>query len=291
MQDKYYAASGRFSIMSFILLVVAVAIMPVLAALYSAVIWYNPIIYGNFIATLAYAFAVAMMFSFLVMRLGKVRNTAVGLLFGLIAAIVSFVGSWSTFFAIMTINMNGLNFQLEGFIELSLAYAQNPMLIWTTMQEVAVDGIWTIKSLELKGGILWGIWAIEGLVIFGAPFVTVAGYASEPFCEEDGKWAKKVEFEDTALAPCTDRDALVNKLEAEGSAQSLMDMDVIALEEDDKRPHMKVTIYSCRSCAYLSLENHQGEDDLEDGSLPDGYIVDCLRISLQSAQALSEKLA
>ncbi|MGV6838741.1 MAG: hypothetical protein ACWA40_00960 [Planktomarina sp.] len=290
MYDLYYKTSGKFSISSILFLAVAIAFMPLLATVYSAVLWYNPFIYISFAATLVYAYLVAILFSHVVMRWGKVRNVFIGVIFGLIASSVSFIASWSTFFAIMKMNFQNGGVDAQAFMDYALAYARDPMAIWATMQDVVVDGLWTIKSLELKGPLLWGIWAIEGLIIFCSPFFFVAGYAYEPFCEDGRKWAKRTEFKHKAFAPCRDVDDLVKRLEAVRGVAPLMDLDVMKLEEDDNRPHMSVVVHSCTQEAYLTLENHAGEDELEDDDLYNETVVDCLRISLQDADQLKALL-
>jgi hypothetical protein len=47
----------------------------------------------------------------------------------------------------------------------------------------------TVKNLELSGGMLWGLWTVEGLFVFGAAGYMARNRTIEIFCEDCGMWA------------------------------------------------------------------------------------------------------
>ena len=93
--SNYYKPSGKFSPISFVyFILVCTVALPILATIYAYLIWYIPIIYLNFLVTFGFGFAIAITVGYLVVRLGKVRNYGLAILFALIASLVAYYLQW-----------------------------------------------------------------------------------------------------------------------------------------------------------------------------------------------------
>ena len=93
--SNYYKPSGKFSPISFVYFILVCTIaLPILATIYAYLIWYIPIIYLNFLVTFGFGFAIAITVGYLVVRLGKVRNYGLAILFALIASLVAYYLQW-----------------------------------------------------------------------------------------------------------------------------------------------------------------------------------------------------
>ena len=93
--NNYYTPSGKFSPISFALLIVlCLTVFPILGGLYTYAIWYIPFIYINFIITAVFAIAVGFLMNQVVIKLGKVRSPKLAILLCLLGGFAALYAHW-----------------------------------------------------------------------------------------------------------------------------------------------------------------------------------------------------
>jgi hypothetical protein len=188
---QFYRHSGKFGPHGPALAIVLaiVAGFP-LGYAYAYLIKWIPFIYLNFLITAGYSVALGFLAG-LAMKLGKVRNSAVAALSGLIGGVIGLYLAW-----------NGhIHSIFEGAPVLC-----TPDQMLNGMSHLYENGSWGLRS----GGAVTGIplaivWAIEGLAIVGvSTFMSLGAVADTPFCERTGCWLdqeKKIEKLDAIVNP------------------------------------------------------------------------------------------
>ena len=172
----YYKHSGAFSISGAATMVVmGVVAGALLGALYGVISFYNPFIYFTFLGALAAGGATGWVVGYGA-RAGKVRNSVLmvlaGLLAGLVAEYLNLVGwVWAVF---------------EGH-----PVVLSPLTLLSALQRVAEEGAWSLSSWTPKGFWLYLFWIMEGLIIVGVAAFTAPTVLSDvPFCETCSAWVK-----------------------------------------------------------------------------------------------------
>ena len=187
---QVYRHSGKFGVHGPLLALVAavVAGFP-LGFAYAYLVKWIPIVYVNFFATIGYG----VLFGFLsgwLMKFGKVRNTAVASLTGMLAGAIALYFSWN------------------GHIHATFQGA--PIFCWpgeivTGMKQLYDEGSWGMHSGDTVKGIpLAIVWVIEaGVIVGGSTLVAFGMIGDTPYCEENQCWLDKKKTINT-LAPFTD---------------------------------------------------------------------------------------
>ena len=92
---NYYKPSGKISPLAFvILLLVCAVIMPILGVIYAYATWYIPIVYINFLITIVFGISISFVIGHLLIKLGKIRNYRLSVLFAIIASLVAYYSQW-----------------------------------------------------------------------------------------------------------------------------------------------------------------------------------------------------
>ena len=265
--DKYYSPSGKFdpkAILYFIL--ISVIAMPLLGLAYSYAIWYIPIIYLNFLIAGAVGFAIAWLISKFVIKLGKVRNKALAVIFALLASIIALYSSWVVW-ADLVINM-GESYGTSRIgitasnVDVNQLYilATNPATLFELIANINEYGTWGIKSTTVSGTILTIVWIIEALLIIGVTLLLTNG-SRVPFCELSNKW-----FESKNLPPFNvveNRGELIKAIES-GDPTAF---DTLALVTKADQDHSVFTLFSSSNNEnYLTVNNMKGKFN-KDGEL------------------------
>lgn len=174
----FYRHSGKFNPAGPILVFLAalVAAFP-LGLLYSYLINWIPFIYLNFLITLGYGFVFGTLTSLLLLKFGKVRNTAVAFLSGTAAGLIAWYFSW-----------NGHIHALAG----DVPWLLTPGQIWTAVKILYNEGSWGIgfgSQEPLTGIPLAIVWLGEGAMIVGlAAMISYRSVKDTPFCEQHNCW-------------------------------------------------------------------------------------------------------
>lgn len=239
MQDMlYYQRSGRMGALGLpLMLGFGVGMGALLGIPYAYAVHYCPLIYVNFLITMAFGFAIGMAVN-IGARTGKVRNLGMVMLAGLISGLAAEYVSW------------------VGYVH---AVAQNPVWVWSPgelqayIEVINAQGVWSIKSSTPTGYVLGAVWLVEAGILVGmAVWLPRSGIGSTPFNEQTGTWADTV----VAYGPFQltgELHALTSRLEAG---------DTAAVNELARAPASASSFHHCviTSCAdddqftLLSLE-------------------------------------
>lgn len=255
---KFYKPSGHFSPLSFLYLAItAIVVLPILALIYTYLIWYIPFVYINLFITLGFGFAVGFAVNFLVIKLGKVRNTKLAMIFGLIAGFIALYFSWVVWvdlvfnmgesYGTSRIGITTSNIKFFQVVQLAL----HPKELFQIILEINQTGTWGFGSTAVSGIFLAIIWIIEALIVLVLSVLLPLGQAKTPFCEYDNKW-----FKEDTLKPFNfiiARSELIKNIENSNSET----FDELSIIVDPKlNSHSIFTLYSSKKGeSYLSIEN------------------------------------
>ncbi|PZP42399.1 MAG: hypothetical protein DI598_16965 [Pseudopedobacter saltans] len=196
MQEKY-VPSGISSIQGFIITlclgIIGAVVVPIVYIILGRLI---PNIWFIAIISVLFGFAVAL-FIDLGIKIGKVRSkkTAVGI--GVFCGLLSYYLQWVVFDALMY-SPKGFTFNL-GSEDLKMLLKDifylfvHPNILFGEICNINEVGSFRIKgSGNVKGALLWVIWAAEFLVIVGSTiYGVVTGKVMHPFSESNDEWMEK----------------------------------------------------------------------------------------------------
>jgi hypothetical protein len=181
---QVYRHSGKFGMHGplLTLAIAAVAAFP-LGFAYAYIVRWIPFVYVHVFATAGYGFVMGLAAGY-GLRLGKVRNTTVALLTGLVVGIIALYFAWSAH----------INATFHGAPVLA-----TPDQVLGAMKRLYEEGSWAMRG----GGSLTGIplaivWVVEALIIMGMTVGTAFVMISNtPFCELNQCWLDKEKKIDT----------------------------------------------------------------------------------------------
>ncbi|EIW94093.1 hypothetical protein HMPREF1321_0403 [Capnocytophaga sp. oral taxon 412 str. F0487] len=263
--SNYYKPSGKFSPISFVyFILVCTIVLPILATIYAYLIWYIPIIYLNFLVTFGFGFAIAFTVGYLVVRLGKVRNYGLAILFALIASLVAYYLQWVVWadLAINTSEVYGnkqigvavSNVQIEQLLYL----LGHPSDLFGLIGLINEEGTWAIKGNTVSGVFLTIIWVIEFLVIVIMGIVASVGRAKEPFNELADEWFKEEEL------PAFSYIENVSDFKQQAEQGNWEQLFTVIQRGDKGTNHSVFTLYTSANEYYLSVSNATAKKNKKD---------------------------
>ncbi len=260
--STYYKPSGNFSPVSFIYFILsALIIFPILALIYTYLIWYIPFIYINFFITAGFGFAVGITISQLAIKIGKVRNTKIALLFGLLGGAIALYFSWAIWVDLVInagesygnsrIGITSSNSKISQILGLAL----QPNLLFELISEINETGTWGLRSSTVSGIFLTIIWVIELLIVLVISIFTPYIRAKIPFCELDNKW-----FNEEILPAYN---YIKNSKEMTANLENSNQQSFDELEDatnPENESHSIFTLFSSeKGESYLTIENKLAE--------------------------------
>jgi len=263
--SNYYKPSGKFSPISFVyFILVCTVALPILATIYAYLIWYIPIIYLNFLVTFGFGFAIAITVGYLVVRLGKVRNYGLAILFAVIASLVAYYLQWVVW-ADLVINTSEVygnkqigvavsNVQIEQLLYL----LGHPSDLFGLIGLINEEGTWAIKGNTVSGVFLTIIWIIEFLVIVIMGIVASVGRAKDPFNELADEWFKEEEL--PAFSYIENASSFKQQAE-QGNWEQLEPMIQRSSKEQS---HSVFTLFASGNEYYLSVTNEKAKVNNKD---------------------------
>lgn len=287
MNDLYYKPSGKTAPISFLYLILAIAIgASIIGFIYSFAVLYIPLIYLNLLCLFGAAFGMGLVAN-LVIGLGKVRNKSVALIFGLLVGLAGLYVSWVVW---MHYYVN-----LSAFVEVSyLDLLTNPIGLWEAMWDINEVGTWGIgrSGGAVDGIMLTIVWAIEALAFVAVAVFFAYSKACEPYLENDDAWA-----ETTKIGPfqfIQDITSLKQELETKKYEQLL----ALPKEEAGRtKSYTSLLLYHSENKPqarefYLTVNNMVEEYDKE-GKLTfdEKPQISFIRISKEAGQQLFAKKA
>ena len=264
MTHDYYKHSGAFSAMGPVTIIAFGTIGTVILGLiYSYATSYIPFIYLNILLTLGLGFGVGIVVG-IGGKIGKVRNTSIMVLFGVIFGLFAEYVQWV--FWILAESKQQI-------------FIFNPVDIFYTIQYLAVEGVWSLRGFTPTGGVLYFIWFLEAAIIIVISTLISGSFVKDiPFCEKCDKWADNSEV----LAPLDfpdNNEELKSHLE-QGDFSAL---PLLGIATPESNRFITVKLQCCAECKEFYLisvsstivtKNNKGEEKSEVNSIVNNLIID-----------------
>ena len=250
---RFYRRSGAVPPLGFVgAVIIACAGSTVVAIAYSLITYINPIVFIGFLGTMAFGFLIGMAARF-ASGWGKIRNSLVYFVVGVIAALFAEWVSWVTFLYTLT----------EGSIPLNILVTE-PGAMWELIQLVNDKGYYSLNNHRVIDDWLTAFWVIEFILVVGIAGITAAT-KDDAFCEVTGDWTDEktnvLRVARTADLP----EALI--------AEHYELLDQAKALAPDHQPAWRIDISlapDARGSAYLTLvsiqvgRNSKGENELRE---------------------------
>ena len=184
-----YRHSGKVTFLGTALAAIAGLTCAVIAGVgYAYADLYSPAVKLNLLLCMGFGALLGVVVAG-VLRWGKVRNTPVALALIFVITLAAYYVCWDAWIVAVLSRFDAP--YKPGLVELG----RHPQAMWYIAQELNEIGTWSTSSTRKEnehGVMLWIIWALEGLTIFGIAFVIVKSMMSDlPFCERCNRWCDK----------------------------------------------------------------------------------------------------
>ncbi|MEK7528331.1 MAG: hypothetical protein AAB592_01045 [Patescibacteria group bacterium] len=220
-----YHPSGKFNLLSFLYLPIAILIVSLLGFIYVFIVNWNPFVYINVLINIIYG-GIAGIALWSVLHKGKVRSSAVSFVFGAILILTTIYSIWVWYVYIIT------GYTLFTFSLKDMAFVA---------AEMAALGPWKIGSTVIIGWQVYAVWAVEaGLIACMILFILREYKRDNIFCERCEEWATK-------LPPITNYEAPENSNLRKDDILRLKGEPLLHLEKKDKPSpsSVGVTLFHC----------------------------------------------
>ncbi len=278
----YYQRSGRMGALGLpLMLGFGIGVGALLGIPYAYAVNFCPLIYINFLITMAFGFAIGTAVN-IGARTGKVRNLGMVMLAGLISGVAAEYVAWVGY--VHAVSKVGV-------------WAWSPGELQVYIELINAQGIWSIKNSTPTGYVLGAVWLVEAGILVGmAVWLPRSGISSAPFNEQTGTWADTT----TSYGPFRlkgELHALTSRLEAG---------DTAAINELEPAPASASSFHQCviTSCAgddqftLLSLDainrtyDDKGKEQLTNRSLLKYlFITPAMRKAIEAKAAEPVKVA
>lgn len=170
MENK---ATPPITLLTTSLLSVAFAIP--LAYGYAYAINYIPFVYLNFFVTFFFGGFISI---YQAAKNGKLANKAQLITLSIITALIAYYLHWAVYCSLNSniISAEDMLLQLSTRDVLSNGFQTNnstwhyithPAQLFSTINNISKEGLWTFKDIEVKGVLLYIVWLVESFMIFG----------------------------------------------------------------------------------------------------------------------------
>ena len=249
-----YKPSGRFGGISIALLLVGVVAAVAVSYVYHLALYWIPLIYVNFLATIGLGFLLGFVGAFIV-NVGKVRNLPLAIVIGLLLTLAALGGKYYFQYEQM------LTDTVQVLMNDPKAIGADPAEVRNFVrQEVSfmdhiqarVDEGWNVGrggggGAPISGLFVYAIWLIEfGIVVWSATTVAL-GAAREPFSEKLGEWASEAEV--VMTLPVTN-DEMVSQIKAATTVDQLLEIPIPQTDASDQ-----FAVYTVNSIPGQELED------------------------------------
>jgi hypothetical protein len=116
---------------------------------------------------------------------GRVRHREAGLAVVMVAVALGFYASWVVWVAAVI-----------GSTE-ALSLAWQPIELLRTIEAINAAGPWKFQGWRATGAMLWMLWLVEAVLIFGAAYLSAEGdlrrLTTRPFCTQCAQWIGRAE--------------------------------------------------------------------------------------------------
>lgn len=227
---EFYEHSGSLGNSFTTVLLIGVPIAVVMAAIYSYLVVYVPIVgYVNVLFLGGYVLGTGFALAKLA-KLGKSRNGKSLFLLGCLVGAIGLYASWVFFFKALD-------------TEFSLSQlATQPQLTWELAKAINAAGSWEGGP---TGIFAWIIWAIEALAFtVGCGVITTAAIDREVFCEDCNSWCEPSAEQNLKIT-----EEFAASLEVE-EASDWKHFDILKLPEAEPNeyPRFVGEVLTCTGC-------------------------------------------
>ena len=251
-------------------LLLSLSLSGILSFIYTKLLLFNPLIYLNFFVWGLYLFVVVQLIAFIA-KTAKSRNPSSMLVLGILIALFTQYFGWLFFLH---------DFPLEATHSYS-ALLMSPPLFLKTMSDVAAQGHPSFFGLTIKGGLMWGVWALEAIGVLAAGYIGGKKALHEKvFCEHCQLWAEDLSY-DMRLEP-KDKESL--KKAIEGDVDQLFSFSIA---DEDAVKQVRLNLQACPECdntSTLDFDLIARAEDVKNEVLED--YNDASPVFLLSAQQL-----
>jgi|GEM_PF-2682123 len=279
MESSFYRPSGRVNFLRLLLwLPVTAAAVAAISVVYAAITYVNPFVYFNAIVFFGMAVASAVTANTLA-SLARSRNTFASVAIGLL------IGSLCIYMSHLYLVSKVVGADLMQLLS-------DPWALWQGVNSVAANGYYSMFSIDIAGGILWLIWAVEATGIIGfSVFMARQQSSDKVFCEDCCAWA--TETEGVLVFQHTDLDKLKRQLLASDTDFFSETLPVA----DDSSIYYSIDQEICEGCDNIfaiSLRQHRlsidkdGKKSTDDETIFEDLLVD--RWTYQKIQQHIDKI-
>lgn len=241
-QPRYYTPSGKIDGKALALVPgLSVLVALVLGAAYGYITRYNPLIYIQFLVTIGFGFGMGLAVAY-AGKIGGARSKILLIGAGLLAGLLAEYSGW-----VFYVLAEGKEFML------------GPGSLVSKIKDHAEDGLWQVKNWKPKGGVLYAIWGLEGIVIVGGTVIVSLRGNTAPYCETCKRWQE----EPVALwpfHPIEDQSTFIAALERGDYSPILQ----LPRATPQATAYTRFALLQCPGCEqghYLTVESVQIEVD------------------------------
>ncbi|WP_271768445.1 hypothetical protein [Aquimarina algiphila] len=261
--DNYYKPSGKFSATSLLyFILLSCTAFPILGLVYAYCIWYIPFFYINFLITGAFGFAIGYLINVFVIGKGKVRNTMLAVILGILGGLIAMYFHWSVWTDLVINSGESYGTSRIGITVSNIKFLQvftlvtQPDVLFSLIGEINEVGVWGIRNATVSGVFLTIIWIIELLAVIGISTLTSFPKAGEPFCETNNNWFKE------SVLPAFNHIPETSKMIADLEKGDQSAFNELAPSSNIEQDHSVFTLYtSDQNKCYLSIENKKAKRD------------------------------
>ncbi len=248
-----YQPSGRVGALAIPLVLAGLAVACGLAFVYQWLLHWIPFIYINFFITVGMGIGVAIIASS-VIRWGRVRNTLIGSLIGIVIATGGLVGAfWFQYQRDLneatTAAMSDMQLPESKWAETKSQIAQQ--FTWGQHIQMRAGDGWALgrggKGLPIKGIFVYLIWLIEAVIVTFITYSATSDAATAPYSEQSDKWADEATV--VMTLPVTD-DAMVTQIRSAATLDQLLSIPVPKTDQSQR-----FAVYTVNSIPGEELED------------------------------------
>lgn len=235
--NQEYELSGKSGKIWLLGWLIGIPLAIIISIIYAYIDVYNPLVYLTAVAYVGYLYAIIIIQK-MVVRFTRCRSKGASKIFGVIVGLFGVYANWVTFSYVLLQRYDaGMP-----FLELALS----PGSVYSFASLIAVDGWYEMFGTSISGWLLWTIWIIEALGIFLAGMIGGSSVMHEEvYCEDCDRWAEDRDFDLRLSISDVDatQEAITNDIE------KLLEFDVMGQMEN---PHLKVNLHHCSKCSNFS---------------------------------------
>ncbi|QQR54311.1 hypothetical protein IPG41_03845 [Candidatus Peregrinibacteria bacterium] len=239
-----------------------------LGPLYALLVFYVPFIYILFVFTLAYGILVGKSVGWAALK-GNLQNQKIAVLLGFVTGLFAVYVQWVIWLYLQ-----------EG------AWFFNPMEGMGALQNLALQGVWSLNSWTPTGNSLYGIWALEAAVIVSLSSLMSVYYLRDSiYCEECKQWLDDQKQEESIVS--LPNEELMNRIYS-GDLEAFKKLRTYKNTQSDYEipdPYARLTLNQCPQCKNLNVlslikcsyyTNAEGELQVAEDTLIDKLLIDNL---------------